>query len=314
MSSTKSGIQRMSSVVGRRLAATLLPALRAPYDNGSAVPDPLPADEYDLVQVDAGRIWISRRDEVMRPYMQRAGCWDPEEGDLLRSLTFPGCRFLDIGANVGYFSILVRGAAPGVTVDAVEPDPGNVRALRFNLWANRIPGRVWPVALDDRDRALQLSGNEHNLGDLRSDRVIPSEVNLDSRVKPEERVSEEEKTDASATTGTSWIVPAASGVELYADRTFDLVKVDVQGWEYPVLLGLDEVLRRAPVAVVSEFWPAPLRASGREPTDILSRYRDLGYRIRTQVGAQLRTLSDTETVEVCDSAGIDGQVNILLER
>jgi FkbM family methyltransferase len=310
----RSGIQHMSSLVGKRLTSALLSVRGSPPAHQAAVPEPLPADEYDLVQVDAGRIWISHKDQVMRPYMQRAGCWDPDEGALLRSLTSPGCRFLDIGANVGYFSVLVGKAAPGVTVDSVEPDPGNVRALRFNLWANQIPGRVWPVALDDRDRALELSGNEHNLGDLRSDRVIPAEVSLDSRVKPEERVSNREKTDASATTGTSWIVPAASGAELYPNRIFDLVKVDVQGWEYPVLLGLDQVLRRAPVAIVSEFWPAPLRATGREPIDILARYRDLGYRIRTQVGAQLRTLSDAETVEVCDSAGIDGQVNILLER
>ncbi len=304
----------MSSLVSNRLVAAVRSRSRTSENEiAPFAPDPLPADEYDLVQVDAGQIWISHRDEVMRPYMQRAGSWDPEEGSLLRSLTTPGCRFLDIGANVGYFSVLVGKSAPGVTVDAVEPDPDNVRALRFNLWANHIDSRVWPVALDDRDRALALSGNEHNLGDLRSGRVQPAEVTFDSR-EPQKRISEREKTDASATTGTSWIVPAASGAELYPKRIFDLVKVDVQGWEFPVLVGLDEVLRRGPVTVVTEFWPAPLRASGRNPKDILSRYRDLGYRIRIQVGAQLRTLSDAETVDVCDSAGVDGQVNLLLER
>ena len=305
----------MSNLVANRLvAAAMSRARRFGQDIAPSVPEPLPSDEYDLVHVDAGQIWISHRDEVMRPYMQRAGCWDPDEGRLLRSLTKAGCRFLDIGANVGYFSVLVGNSSPGVTVDAVEPDPNNVRALRFNLWVNQIDNRVWPVALDDRDRALALSGNEHNLGDLRSGRVQPAEVNLDSRVKSEERVSEQEKTVASATTGTSWIVPAASGAELFPERTFDLVKIDVQGWEFPVLVGLDEVLRRGPVTVVTEFWPAPLRASGRDPKDILSRYRDLGYRIRTQVGAELRTLVDAETVDVCDSAGVDGQVNLLLER
>ena len=121
--------------------------------------------------VDAGKLWISRRDQVMRPYMARAGTWEPEEGRVLMSLTKPGCRFLDIGANIGYFSVLVHTAAAGVQVDAVEPDPTNVRVLRFNLWFNEVSGTVWPLALDDTSRALHLSDNEHNLGDLRTGRV-----------------------------------------------------------------------------------------------------------------------------------------------
>lgn len=304
----------MSSLIENRLvAAALSRALGPGAAQTEPVPEPLSATEYDMVQVDAGQIWISHRDEVMRPYMQRAGCWEPDEGRLLRSLARPGCRFLDVGANVGYFSVLIGRTVAGAAVAAVEPDPDNVRALRFNLWANRVRGDVWPVALDDRDRALELSGNAHNLGDLRSGRVTATELDVDPGITTENR-AQATKTAAAATTATTWTVPAASGRDLFPDRVFDLVKIDVQGWEFPVLIGLDEVLRRAPVAVVSEFWPAPLRATGREPEEVLAHYRELGYRIRTQVGAELKTLSDAETVAVCDTAGIDGQVNLLLER
>jgi len=305
----------VSSLTENRIVAAALARALGPRPGvAPSVPEPLPADEYDMVLVDAGQIWISHRDEVMRPYMQRAGSWERDEGRLLCSLAGPGCRFLDIGANVGYFSVLVGRSAPGVTVDAVEPDPDNVRALRFNLWANQVAGQVWPVALDDRDRVLELSGNEHNLGDLRSGRVTPTEPTVGPGPKSEHEAAHREKTAAAATTATTWTVPAASGVDLFPDRVFDLVKVDVQGWEFPVLIGLDEVLRRAPVAVVTEFWPAPLRWTGREPVEVLAHYRELGYRIRTQVGAELRTLTDADTVAVCDTAGIDGQVNLLLER
>ncbi len=193
----------------RHTLCSRLPS-RPPRRSMLPVPEPLPAEDYDLVQVDAGRIWISHRDQVTRPYMQRAGCWDPEEEHLLRSLTSPGCRLLDIGANLGHLSVLVRKSAGG-TVDAVEPDPDNVRVLRFNLWANQVTSRGLVVALDDGDRALAMSGNPNNLGDLRSARVAPASTSLDSRVKPETRVSKRTKTNASATTGAWWIVPAASG-------------------------------------------------------------------------------------------------------
>lgn len=274
------------------------------------VPEPLPAGAYELVDVDAGHLWISSNDEVMRPFMQRAKTWERDEGRLLLSFVRPGCRFLDIGANVGYFSVLIGSAAPGVTVDSVEPDPDNVRALRFNLWSNRINATVWPVALDNQDRYLELSGNPHNLGDLRSSRITSQEPSQERSVE-----SDPGGVPESGSGGRGWVVAAASGDELFSDQGFDLVKIDVQGWEFEVILGLDAVLLRSPgVRIVTEFWPAPIRANDREPTDIIARYRQLGYRVRVSVGDNVVEMSELEIVAMCDSGGPDGQVNLLLER
>jgi FkbM family methyltransferase len=281
------------TTLGNRLVGTLG---RPSGSDGAlvpAVPEPLPNDEFEMVLVDAGRFWISRRDQVMRPYMSRAGTWEPEEGTVLRSLVRPGCRFLDIGANVGYFSGLVHRMAPGVIVDAVEPDPTNVRALRFNLWVNGVNATVWPLALDDRETALHLSGNTENLGDLRSGRVG----------------------EDAASAGSGWIVPAIPGDQLFAGRVFDLVKLDVQGWELEILLGLHETLRRSPaVRIVAEFWPGALRERGREPGEVLHRYLEMGYAIRTVIHGEPAELALQEIVRVCDSGGPDGQVNLLLSR
>jgi FkbM family methyltransferase len=258
-----------------------------------AVPDALPADEFELLVVDAGKLWISRRDQVMRPYMARAGTWEPEEGRVLLSLTKPGCRFLDIGANIGYFSALVNSAEPGVQVDAVEPDPTNVRVLRFNLWFNEVNGTVWPLALDDSSRALHLSDNEHNFGDLRTGRVEGGGGQVEAK----------------------WIVPAASGDDLFAGRSFDLVKIDTQGWEFEILLGIDLTLRRSPgVRIVAEFCPQILKDRDRDPLQVLARYRELGYAIRAIVHGTPVDLVDTEITDICATGGAEGQVNLLLSR
>jgi FkbM family methyltransferase len=280
------------------LGERLISSIRSRVDGASnapprAIPDPLPADEFELMIVDAGKLWISRRDQVMRPYLARAGTWEPEEGRLLISLTKPGCRFLDIGANIGYFSALVHSAAPAVQVDAVEPDPSNVLVLRFNLWFNEVSGTVWPLALDDNARALHLSDNEHNLGDLRTGRVEGVSTGPDAK----------------------WVVPAASGDELFAGRAFDLVKIDTQGWEFEILLGIDLTLRRSPgVHIVAEFCPQILKERDRDPLQILARYRELGYTIRTIVHGAPNDLVDTEILDVCSTGGPEGQVNLLLTR
>jgi FkbM family methyltransferase len=280
--------------LGERLISSIRSRIDgAPSAPPSAIPDALPADEFELMVVDAGKLWISRRDQVMRPYMARAGTWEPDEGRVLMSLTRAGCRFLDIGANIGYFSALVHSAGRGVQVDAVEPDPTNVRVLRFNLWFNKVSSTVWPLALDDSSRALHLSDNEHNLGDLRTGRVE----------------------GGGGQAAAKWVVPAASGDDLFAGRSFDLVKIDTQGWEFEILLGIDLTLRRSPgVRVVAEFCPQILKDRDRDPLQVLARYRELGYDIRAIVHGAPVDLVDTEITDICATGGAEGQVNLLLSR
>lgn len=274
------------------------------------VPEPLPADRYESVKVDVGTLWIETADQVMRPFMQEFGTWEPEEGELLRSLIRHGCRFLDVGANVGYFSLLAFRAGAG-TIDSVEPDPWNVRALRFNTWVNRVPAKTWALALDDHDRSLRLTSNSSNRGDLRTERVSPSPVGASAADRGRGSFSE----GMEGPNSEGWLVPAASGREIFAGRSFDVVKIDVQGWEFEVLLGLEPVLRQsANVKVVTEFWPSAIRAQRRLPQDILSNYRAMGYAVRASIAGELRTMSDASIVSICDSAGENGQVNLLLER
>jgi len=54
------------------------------------IPEALPAADFEMMVVDAGKLWISRSDEVMRPYMARAGTWEPEEGRVLLAITPDG--------------------------------------------------------------------------------------------------------------------------------------------------------------------------------------------------------------------------------
>jgi FkbM family methyltransferase len=286
------------------IARKLVLGAGAPAGVGPRIPRPLPWDQFEPVDVDAGTIWISRQDQVMRPYMQKARSWEPEEGQLLQSIIRPGERFLDIGANVGYFTVLLARATPGITIDAVEPDPDNLRALEFNLWVNRVEAQIWPLALDDTDRHLLLSGNQTNLGDLRVGRLEGSTSSNGSAPHEAEEGIEEH-----------WAVPAASGNELFAGRSFDVIKIDVQGWEFAVLDGLTDVLDRSPgIRIVAEFQPGILRSQHRVPTDVLASYRSNGYRVRCLVGSSLQEPTDARIIELCDNAGSVGSVILLLER
>ena len=243
-----------------------------------------------LAEVDVGRFWLPADDEVTRPYLQRRHAWEEGTSQLLRRVLRPGSRFLDVGAAVGYFSALAAGAAWGITVDAVEPNPPTVDLLRFNLWINRVDANVWPVALAERRGALPLCCRQTNLGDTRG--LTPH-------------------------LGASYpvVVPAVPADELFPGRTFDVVKIDVQGWEFEVLLGMQRILDDSPnIVIVLEFWPAALRDRGQDPEAVLDGYKKLGFDVIVERDGTLGRVGHSEIIALCDSAGPDGQLNLLLRR
>src|SRR6266446_2840735 len=85
---------------------------------------------------------------------------EPETLTWIEAFEAP-CRFWDIGANIGVFS-LYAGLRPGVEVSAFEPAAASYGALCRNIEANDLGARVraYCVALSDRTQlgSLNLSG------------------------------------------------------------------------------------------------------------------------------------------------------------
>src|SRR6266545_1859082 len=137
--------------------------------------------------------------------------------------------FVDIGANVGLYSLYVASRAGArARVLAVEPQPGIVDRLLFNVRANKsFNVVVLPIAVADRDGAVQLVIDERDSGGTRINRG---------------------ETPAAGT--TSYRVPCrplmailnAAGLS-----SVDALKIDIEGAED---LALAPFLREAPQALL----------------------------------------------------------------
>jgi len=240
------------------------------------------------VASDVGDLWMPADDQVMLPYLRSAGTWETSEGELIASLLKPNTRFLDVGANIGYFSAFVARRCPQGTIDAVEPDVRNLDLLRLNLWAHAPHAQIWPVALGNARSVVSLRLDAANWGNTRV------------------------RTDEPAAAQLAAMVPAD---ELFAGRTFDVIKIDVQGFESDVMLGMQRSLRAARhVSLVVEFFPGAIEERGERPLEVLGRYRDLGLDRVVSVRGKLERLSDQETLSLCRDAGVNGFVNLLLRK
>jgi FkbM family methyltransferase len=161
-----------------------------------------------------------------------------------------GMTVLDIGANIGIYSMLLAElVGTQGKVLAFEPDPVLFEAAVTNSRLNRKDAviKVHNLALGSRTGQATLYRSSYNSGDNR----------LSDSARHREPV----------------IVNIARGDDALSGAHIDLIKMDVQGWEAEVLRGLEQTLRSNPGLIVYfEYWPEGLRRAGEtlsSPIEIL---------------------------------------------
>ncbi|MGH4016577.1 MAG: FkbM family methyltransferase, partial [Pseudonocardiaceae bacterium] len=217
------------------------------------------AAESEAVVTDVGVLRLPANDTVVLPWLHEYGSWEPSEAAIIDQLLFPGATFVDIGAHVGYFSLLaLRRVGPQGAVIAVEPWPTACELLDRNVRSNIAFG-LRPALTVLENAAWDVSGP------LRL-RTASDGNSGDNRITPDGEL----------------IVPGIrlDDVPGIRDRTVHVVKVDTQGRDHRALQGMRSVLLRDQPHVLCEFWPDGIRESGDEPHAVLARYREWGYRPR----------------------------------
>lgn len=135
---------------------------------------------------------------------------------------------LDIGANVGMFSLGVKAAKPGATVLAFEPMPRTLDALRKNIELHELDAiTVYPLALGtEEDSSVEFT--------------FYPQAPANSTRFPEEKVIDAEILGKSTTVLVEVTTAAAVLAKHPEPARIDLVKIDVEGAELDVLKGLSD--------------------------------------------------------------------------
>ena len=212
------------------------------------------------VEAEGFVLYVDPEDRAIGRTIAQTRTHEPVTTEVVRSLLGPGDTVVDVGANVGWFSMLAAAAVgPTGRVLAVEPNPANCALIERSAADNGF-GHVQVVAAAAADHpgvaALETDGS--------NGRIVPLETGLDEAM------------------ACSFVVPIRTLDDLVTGAGLDavsLVKVDVEGAEPLVLRGASGTLRRRPV-VVCEFFPLLLRGNfGSDPSDFLKQLRSLGYDI-----------------------------------
>jgi FkbM family methyltransferase len=193
-----------------------------------------------------------------RDFIQRMifsfGFWEPHISSYVESALRPGDVFVDIGANVGYYSLLAskRVGSEG-TVIAIEAAPATFILLQNNLKLNRCENVLaMNIAASDRHGQMDLFAGES----LAATTTIASRgLKFCATI---------------ACAPLSDIIPAS-----LAERV-RLIKIDIEGGEIPVMNNLLSNLDRfdPEVQVVAEVSGSESRTEWGE---IIQRMRKKGF-------------------------------------
>jgi FkbM family methyltransferase len=204
-----------------------------------------------------GDLLLPANDQVVTSWIHDHGTWELPESAALVALIQPGANVLDIGAHVGYMTLLAsaRVGASG-SVLAVEANRENFELLRANLTNNgagharAVHGAAWRQS----GETLTMSVSPENSGDHRVFRRAGAERVID--------------------------VPAVAIDDLISDDwRVDVVKVDVQGTDHVAIEGMQRTIERHHPTMLVEFWPEGIEEFGDSPAQALALYRQLGYEI-----------------------------------
>lgn len=143
--------------------------------------------------------------------------YEKEERELFCSLIKPGCTVLDVGAHIGFYSLLA--AKRGARVFAVEADPSNAAMLRHHVEINGYGDRItiFEIAATERAKEVTLYRHAYNRG----------ESNIIEKGLASGRVP--------GRTLDSLDLPP-----------IDICKMDIEGAELLALKGMEKTLKRSP--------------------------------------------------------------------
>lgn len=225
--------------------------------------------------------WLHAKPDIVSEHINRTGYWEWHETDQILSflakfeqetgLKRQEVYFMDIGANVGWFSL--NAAAMGYQVAAFEPMLPNQGAIRRTLCS--APALPWQLTLfatglSNKKQTCSFFADGPNLGNGYTG------CDVDEGSSTMEGKTLLGKFDLAVLDDF-----LAEDMARMAGRV-GVLKIDVEGFESRVFEGGLKFMRTVqPRYVLCEVnGPAMRSSTGAKPEDVFRMFKDLGYEVR----------------------------------
>lgn len=213
------------------------------------------------------KMLVDTRDAAIAPWLVLDGMWEPHVTAWMQRTMSRGDVFVDIGANVGYFTLLgAQLVGPEGLVVAVEAHPQLAGILQRNVVINGVYGYVtthnraaWSENTDLEFHIRENFAGNSSVGTIDDAGLL--------------RLGDTER---------SVTVQAVMVDDLLADlpRPVDVIKIDVEGAEVHAFKGLQRTLESNPDVVVMFEWArAQIESVGDTPSALADLVDSYGFKL-----------------------------------
>jgi FkbM family methyltransferase len=236
-------------------------------------------------------IYVDTRDTSLAPHLMMSGDWEPWVTNVMGKtlLKYEGCTFIDVGANVGWYTLLAckLGASH---VFAFEPNPRMCELLRKTIAVNGYRERVTltEAACGAEEGLMRLEVDPTEAG---GGHVVPHRPRLQNKVFGECSVVRLDN------------VVFGGNVPTVDPRI--IMKIDVEGFEPEVLRGGREILKLNPIIFLEHNQQAAHCAMYHDLLDAgfeLRHAHHKGHAGEPLIVNQVMALGNAETV-ICAIKG-----------
>lgn len=251
-----------------------------------------------VVQLDGYKICTRPADATVSAAILNDGEYEPNVIRELAPLLRPGVVFLDVGANLGYQTLMAAArVGPTGRVLAFEPNPDNLALLREGIRLNGFTNiTLYPLAAADRERTIEMHPDGTNSTSLVSDPSAggPAPARTTFRF---------------SALGRCHTLKAVALDAVLADLDrVDVVKLDIDGGEPRALQGMDGLIRKHRPAAFVEYCPECIKHVSRVPPEVVLDYfyeRDYDlYDLDRTSGKSARPLAKDEVLAAYAKCGI----------
>jgi FkbM family methyltransferase len=197
-------------------------------------------------------ILVDGKDWAVAPSLYFAHTWEKPETDIFKKYLTKDMVVLDIGAHVGYFSLLASRLAKRVY--AFEPTQDTFCLLAQNIYNNRVHNvSTHNFAISDRNHDTEIH----------FDRVSPASNSIYGKGLNTEKVK------------------AVALDNYYLELSADFIKMDIEGGECKAIKGMLGIIKRSTkLMMITEVYPDGLERSGsslHEYIHLLQEYFNLSF-------------------------------------
>jgi FkbM family methyltransferase len=229
------------------------------------------ARQIQLVQLKHFKMYARSNDLFIGAAIIRG---DPYEAHVVREmqpLLKPGIVFFDIGANIGYFSLMAASmiGSEGKVI-SFEPNLDNCELLKLSIQTNQFENiQLYPYAVADKEQhfLLQTFGSNGWVTPVHD--------------QPKNNGQPVDSQEPEAIPANSYLVKTVALDDFlsHIDRV-DVIKMDIEGAELSAFQGMRNIVRKCRPVIFSEFAPAMIeQLSGVPPEMYLDTLQELSYDI-----------------------------------